>query len=101
MRVFVLLVAASALASAQTGEYRSRRAELRKALKDGVAVLFGNTEKEAGDAIGGFAQEPNFYYLTGWQEPGAVLLLDPGREILFLPRRNPEQEKWTGRKADP
>jgi Xaa-Pro aminopeptidase len=55
--------------------------------------------------------------LTGWQEPGAILLLAPvpddthapgyearerlPREILFLPERNPDQEKWTGRKIGP
>lgn len=108
-------LAASAAGPVVIGEergremHRARRADLRKALPDGITVLVGNTEHEAGDALNGFFQEPNFYYLTGWNEPGAILLLAPKREggdgipeeILFLPRRNPEQEKWTGRKADP
>jgi len=97
-------------------QYRSRRADLRKALAAGITVLFGRTESEE-DLRAGFFQEPNFYYLTGWQEPGAILLLAPlpedakapgyaakakvPREILFLPERNPEQEKWTGRKLGP
>jgi len=98
-------------------QYRSRRADLRKALGDGVTVLFGHTEDREEDLRTGFFQESNFYYLTGWQEPGAILLLAPlpedskapgydakaklPREILFLPERNPDQEKWTGRKLGP
>ena len=97
--------------------YRVRREQLRKDLADGIAVLFGRTEKESDDLRSGFFQESNFRYLTGWIEPGAILLIaslpedhsSPSyparaalpREILFLPRRNPEQEKWTGRKLGP
>ncbi len=98
-------------------QYRARRADLRKALSDGVTVLFGRTEDREEDLRTGFFQESNFLYLTGWREPGAILLLAtapedpkaPGytakarlpREILFLPQRNPGQEKWTGRKLGP
>ena len=83
---------------------QSRRAELRKALPDGVIVLFGRTDKEADELRSGFFQEPNFDYLTGWREPGAVLLLAPegdNPETLFLPRRSPDREKWTGKKMGP
>ena len=98
------------------GQYHARRIELRKALPDGLTVLFGRGEHDE-DLRTGFFQESNFYYLTGWQEPGAILLLAPvpddshapgyaarariPREILFLPERNPDQEKWTGRKVGP
>ncbi len=98
-------------------QYRARRADLRKALGDGVTVLFGRTEDREEDLRTGFFQESNFYYLTGWREPGAILMLAPlaedpkapgyaakakvPREILFLPERNAEEEKWTGRKLGP
>ncbi|MGH9632049.1 MAG: aminopeptidase P N-terminal domain-containing protein, partial [Bryobacteraceae bacterium] len=82
-------------------EYRSRRAALRDALGDAVTILFGRTEKEHGDLRTGFFQEPNFYYLTGWSEPGAILLITPSSEMLLLPRRDKEQEKWTGAKLGP
>lgn len=87
-------------------EYRARRAELSQKLHDGVLVLFGHTEKGEENIRTGFFQESNFYYLTGWQEPGAILLLTPPQNdqpysILFLPRRQPDMEKWTGRKAGP
>ena len=98
------------------GQYGARRTELRKSLDDGVTVLIGHREEDE-DLRSGFFQESNFYYLTGWQEPGAILLLAPlpddanapgyaararfPREILFLPERNPDREKWTGRKIGP
>jgi Xaa-Pro aminopeptidase len=68
-------------------EYRTRRMAAQKALGDGVLVLFGHEDG---------AQEPNFYYLTGWREEGAILLLTPAGETLFLPRRDPAREKYTG-----
>jgi Xaa-Pro aminopeptidase len=68
-------------------EYRTRRVAAQKALGDGALALFGRE---------GEAQEPNFYYLTGWREADAILLLTPSSETLFLPKRNPEREKYTG-----
>ncbi len=103
---YALLAVQSALPAPGPAEYRARRVELSKKLHDGVLVLFGNTEKGEEDIRTGFLQQPDFYYLTGWQEPGAVLLLTPQaeggfHEVLFLPRRDPAAEKWTGRKVGP
>src|SRR5262249_29372229 len=53
------------------------------------------------DLRSGFFQEPNFFYLTGWTEPGAILMLSLAGETLFLPPKNTEAEKWTGVKASP
>lgn len=95
-------------------EFAQRREKLRKSIPDGVLVLFGN--KEGSDLHDSFFQETNFLYLTGWEQPGAILILTPEpekdapgtierarapREILFLPQRVPTQEKWTGRKLGP
>jgi len=105
--LFCALLAAEPRAPAATAEeYRARRVELSKRLHNGVLVLFGHTEKGEENIRTGFLQEPNFYYLCGWEEPGAILLLTPSaddqpHDILFLPRREPDQEKWTGRKAGP
>src|SRR5262249_200518 len=51
----------------------------------------------------GFRQDDNFYYLTGWSEPGAAVLINanPYTEIFFLPEHNVTQEKWTGPKLGP
>ncbi|HVF57846.1 MAG TPA: aminopeptidase P family protein [Pyrinomonadaceae bacterium] len=50
-------------------------------------------------------QENNLYYLTNLKQEGAILVLVPGnasaREILFLPRRNPAAETWTGHMYSP
>lgn len=47
-----------------------------------------------------YRQENNLYYLTGIKQSGATLVLIPGakakREILFMPRRDPWSETWTG-----
>jgi Xaa-Pro aminopeptidase len=101
-----VLAARPGLAAPGPDEYRARRAELSQQLHNGVLVLFGHTEKGEENIRTGFFQESNFYYLTGWKEPGAILLVTPPRDdqpyaVLFLPRRQPDQEKWTGRKAGP
>jgi Xaa-Pro aminopeptidase len=52
-----------------------------------------------------YRQENNLYYLTNLKQNGATLVLLPGntkvREILFLPRRNPLAETWTGHMYSP
>jgi len=92
---------AQAFEGVPRSEYRSRRDALRESLPGGLLILFGNTEKERGELRGAFWQEPNFFYLTGWEEPGAILVMSPCEEALFVPRRDPERERWTGRKAAP
>jgi Xaa-Pro aminopeptidase len=97
-RVLALAMAVCALAQAPADEFRTRRAAMRESLGDSVLVLFSHTSKDLEELRSGFLQEPNFYYLTGWQEPGAILLLTPKTETLFLPVRNPAAERYTGRK---
>ncbi|MGE5570170.1 MAG: M24 family metallopeptidase [Rhodospirillales bacterium] len=82
-------------------EYRARRQKVRSELGDAVLVLFGNTERDVAGLRHAFVQEPNFYYLTGWLEPNAILLLTPDTEMLFLPPRDPASERYTGRKIAP
>jgi Xaa-Pro aminopeptidase len=90
-------------------DYHARREALAKKAA-GVVVLFAATENDGPNDIYGFRQDDNFYYLSGLSEPGSALLIasaveakgdTPVRsytEILFLPPRNPIQEKWTGPK---
>jgi Xaa-Pro aminopeptidase len=87
----VCLAVAAAIAPA---EFAARRASLEKQL-DGTLVLFGRTE--AGEGIDGFHQEANFYYLTGWAEPGAVVLFTHSGATLFLPGHDEKAERYTGR----
>lgn len=83
------------------GSYAERRARLR-AQVDAPVVLYGFTGKEDASPSYIFGQEENFYYLTGHNEEGAALLLLPEKtdggpkEILFLPPRNKQLERWSG-----
>ena len=91
-------------------EYQARRERLRGAL-DGPIVLYGYTGHEDASEVAVFFQEPNFYYLSGYSEPGAALVLIPNspagaplegpHEILYLPSRDPTKEKWEGPKMGP
>jgi Xaa-Pro aminopeptidase len=96
--VWVCLAVAPFLQAKGPGEeFRARRAELQKTLDGGVLLLRGNAE--AYDPIRRFQQDPNFYYLTGWNEPGATLLLTPSSEVLFLPAPNEQAERYSGKRA--
>jgi len=50
-----------------------------------------------------YRQQSDFYYLTGFPEPGAVCVLQPGHPtdeyVLFVRPRDREKETWTGRRA--
>src|SRR5580693_6681164 len=59
-----------------SSEYQTRRAKLRAAI-DGPFVLYGFTGKEDASEVALFFQEPYFYYLTGHDEPGAVVIVIP------------------------
>jgi Xaa-Pro aminopeptidase len=102
--------AATALDRQPGADYRARRVALSKTLNGGVALLFAATESEGPNDLYGFHQDNNFFYLTGWAEPGAAVLIVPATEatektparpyseVLFLPEHNRTQERWTGPK---
>jgi Xaa-Pro aminopeptidase len=91
-------------------DYRARRIALSRLTKGGIVILFAGTEASGPNALYGFRQDDNFFYLTGTSEPGAALVIAPEveatgttekrnyTEILFLPAHNYAQEKWTGPK---
>jgi Xaa-Pro aminopeptidase len=96
-----------ALERQPASNYRARRQALAAKALNGVVILFASTEAEGPNDLYGYRPDDNFFYLSGWPEPGAALLMaaaNEGRqytEIFFLPRRNPVQEKWTGAKLGP
>jgi Xaa-Pro aminopeptidase len=110
LAVFFVVQLAQARFRQPSEEYQARRAKLRAAV-DAPVVIFGYTGHEDASEVAVFFQEPYFYDLTGHDEPGAVLLLIPDspvgksidgpHEILYLPPRNPAQEKWEGPKLGP
>jgi Xaa-Pro aminopeptidase len=107
---FLFTTSLTALDRQPGADYRARRVALSEKLDGGVAVLFAATESEGPNAVYGFRQDNNFFYLTGWAEPGAAVVIAPAveakgddaarpySEILFLPAHNRTQEKWTGPK---
>ena len=93
--------------------FHERRARLiRDTGGDGVVVLFGYGEADVAASVTSFRQNEEFYYLTGWNEPEAIMLLCPkahasgggpelGQEILYIPSHNRAEERWTGPKLAP
>jgi len=66
-----------------------------------VLVLFSTEPRVyTNDVDYPYRQENNLYYLTNLKQAGATLVMMPSNaqlpEILFLPRRNPRAETWTG-----
>lgn len=103
----------SALDRQAASDYHARREKLAAKLDGSVALIFAPPEAEGPNDLYGYRPDDNFYYLTGWAEPGAAVLIvaqrgatnnSPARqysEILFLPKRNYSQEQWTGPKLGP
>ncbi len=84
-------------------EYQERRLNLAMKLShDSVAIIPAAHEKlRNGDAHYRFRQDSDFYYLTGYHEADAVLLITSGKEsrsYLFNLPRDPQQEQWTGKR---
>ena len=86
-------------------EFKRRRTELMKMMgKNTIAILpSASLVTRNRDADFPFRQDSDFLYLTGFNEPDAVMVLVPGRKhgeyILFCREKDPEQETWHGRRA--
>jgi len=90
--------------------HRGRREALREKLPpNSVAVFFANAVRNrSNDVDYAYHQDPNFYYLTGYKEPDAVLLIFKDKqtanngtqydEIIFVQPRNANAEMWNGRR---
>ncbi|GAB4422790.1 MAG: hypothetical protein OHK0039_39040 [Bacteroidia bacterium] len=89
--------------------HRGRRAALRAAMPPGsVAVLFAApVRRRANDVDYVYHPDPDFYYLTGYIEPHAALLIfaEPQQdstgsysELLYVQPRDARTEMWTGRR---
>jgi Xaa-Pro aminopeptidase len=90
--------------------HKERRQKLRESLPtNSVAVFFANAVRNrANDVDYSYHQDPNFFYLTGYREPQAVLFVFKDKqtaangtqydEIIFVQERNALGEMWTGRR---
>jgi Xaa-Pro aminopeptidase len=85
---------------------RRRQALMSQMEPDSIAILPSSSEKIRNrDADYPYRQDSDFYYLSGFPEPEAVLVLVPGRKhgetILFCRERDREREIWDGYRAGP
>ena len=89
----------------------ARRARLMERLGDAVIVIAAAHERQ-GEAYGDYPQDTdfrqhnNFFYFTQLESPDAWIVLNasrsaPDEQILLLPPRNPQVERWTGVKIGP
>jgi Xaa-Pro aminopeptidase len=88
-------------------EFARRRKQLmRMAGRDAIVIVAAAPQRiRNNDSHYPFRQDSDFHYLTGFPEPDAVLALIPGRAhgeaILFCRERDPERERWDGKRAGP
>ena len=82
--------------------YRRRRRQLmRMAGEDAILILPAAPERvRSRDTYHPYRQDSDVLYLSGFEEPEAVLVLVPGRShgesLLFCRERDPEREAWDG-----
>lgn len=89
--------------------HSERREQLRAKLpKNSVAVFFANpVRNRANDVNYVYHQDPNFYYLTGYKEPNALIFIfkenqtignKTFNEVIFVQERNENAEMWNGKR---
>jgi len=87
------------------GVYQRRRARLAAAMGSGVAVIPTAAERTRNrDSHYPYRFDSYFYYLTGFREPEAVLVIVAGagpKCILFCRDKDPEREIWDGFRFGP
>ncbi|MDB3862056.1 aminopeptidase P N-terminal domain-containing protein [Flavobacteriaceae bacterium] len=88
--------------------HKNRRVELRQKLpSNSIAVFFSSpVRNRANDVDFIYHPDPNFFYLTGWNEPHAVLVVsnvpledEKGvyYEKIYVRKRDARNEMWNGR----
>src|ERR1043166_8243641 len=88
-------------------ELASRRKRVADAIGPNAILVMFSAEPRVytNDVDYPFRQENNLFYLTNLNQKRATLVLMPGNpslpEVLFLPRRNPAAETWTGHMYSP
>ena len=84
--------------------FLERRRRFAEAIGDALAVIPGAREVPRNADTGfEFRQDSDFYFLTGFDEPDAVAVINPAhakeRFVLFVRPRDREMEIWNGRRA--
>ena len=83
-----------------SAEYTRRRQSVLQALEEDDIAFFPAAPEaiRSADTHYPYRQDSDFYYLTGFLEPHAILVLSHEEQsfILFNQKRDPSQELWTG-----
>jgi len=102
-RVAVLVLAItllSAVAFSQTefnkAEFAARRAKVFEKIGDGNAIIFANPEHPYAVR---YREAPDFFYLTGIEEPGALLILIGKQKLAYVAA--PKKPEWKVRAEGP
>ncbi|MEP4148974.1 MAG: Xaa-Pro aminopeptidase [Halioglobus sp.] len=88
-------------------EYARRRRNLMALMEpNSIAIIPSARERNRSrDTEYPFRQDSDFYYLSGFKEPEAVLVLIPGRDhgefVMFCRERDNTRELWHGNRAGP
>jgi Xaa-Pro aminopeptidase len=90
--------------AATIAQAKRRREEFMRRIPGGVAVFpAAPMFIRNNDVEHEYRQDTDFYYLTGFEEPGAVAVLAPDHEetkfVLFVQPKDREREVWTGWRA--
>lgn len=89
----------------ETSVYARRRSRLAAHMQSGVAIVPTAPERVRNrDAHYPYRFDSYFYYLTGFREPEAVLVVVAGEQtksLLFCRDRDPEREVWDGFRHGP
>jgi Xaa-Pro aminopeptidase len=99
-------MAARALGIESAEFARRRRQLMRMAGPEAILILpAAPLRVRSHDSHYPYRQDSDFWYLTGFDEPEAVLVLVPGRAageaLLFCRERDPEREAWDGARLGP
>ena len=88
-------------AAETTSIYAGRRQRLARAVQGVVVVPTAPERMRNRDSHYPYRFDSHFYYLTGFTEPEAALVLAGGKSILFCRSRNEEREIWDGFRYGP
>lgn len=78
------------------GEFAARRAKVFEKIGDSIAIVFANGEHP--HAVK-YREAPDFFYLTGIEEPGAMLILEGKEKRAFVAA--PKKPDWKVRSEGP
>ena len=85
--------------------FKDRRKQLAGKIPNSALIVASHPEMIRNhDVHYPYRQDTNLFYLTGFEEPGSVLVFRPGRDpeyALFVRKKDPLRETWDGFRFGP